>query len=542
MGITGTPICHKSTHYWPTHDRESLPIMNTPLANMPHSDQVNLLTLCAWQKYMLVAVILTPFFIYLDTAHSIVAIWNRSETFSHGYIILPISLWLIWLRRRSLSRLPVTPYWPALLILLVTGFAWLIAQFAGVHVVQQYAFVLMFPLIVIAILGKQLTWAMAFPLGFLLLAVPFGEVFIEPLINVTANFTVAALQITGIPVLREGNSFSIPSGNWSVVEACSGVRYLISSFTLGCLYAYLTYYSTKKRILFVAFSIVVPIVANGMRAYLIVMIGHLSGMQLAVGIDHLIYGWLFFGLVMFMMYWIGSYWRDPPVAVDSHANQPLHTSTVNGTVFFIIAMLSIICSGIWPAYAYWTDYGTSLRATPPFDQLAHAWQNAARPVHLNWHPGFSGATKEMDTSYLLNGEPVYLSLRYYDGESHNGELISSTNRMVDEHDKTWQQLSTTERNLVLSDRRLAVRETLLRQTHGYLLVWHWYWVGDQFTANDYYGKFLQAKEKLLSHRKDGTAIFVYATFLDSPDEARTKMQQFVEQHVTTLQTLVAASG
>jgi exosortase len=69
------------------------------------------------------------------------------------------------------------------------------------------------------------------------------------------------------------------------VEACSGVRYLISSVTLGCLYAYLTYQSTKKRLLFIAVSIVVPIIANGLRAYMIVMIGHLSGMELATGGD-----------------------------------------------------------------------------------------------------------------------------------------------------------------------------------------------------------------------------------------------------------------
>ena len=54
----------------------------------------------------------------------------------------------------------------------------------------------------------------------------------------------------------------------------------------------------------------VPVIANGLRAYMIVMIGHLSGMKLAVGVDHIIYGWLFFGLVMFLMFWIGNFWRE----------------------------------------------------------------------------------------------------------------------------------------------------------------------------------------------------------------------------------------
>src|SRR5438552_85220 len=112
-----------------------------------------------------------------------------------------------------------------------------------------------------------------------------GEALIPPLMEWTADFTVAALQLSGIPVFREGLFFTIPSGNWSVVEGCSGVRYLIASFTVGVLFAYLSYRRAWKRLLFAAMSIIVPIIANGMRAYLIVMIAHLSNNQLAHGVD-----------------------------------------------------------------------------------------------------------------------------------------------------------------------------------------------------------------------------------------------------------------
>ena len=104
--------------------------------------------------------------------------------------------------------------------------------------------------------------------------------------------------------------FALPSGNWSVVDACSGVRYLIASFTLGVLYAYITYTSSVRRIMFVVASVIVPIVANLIRAYLIVMLGHWSDMTIATGVDHLIYGWVFFGFVMFLLFWIGSMWRE----------------------------------------------------------------------------------------------------------------------------------------------------------------------------------------------------------------------------------------
>ncbi|MGB9110211.1 MAG: exosortase A, partial [Telluria sp.] len=271
---------------------------------------------------LLVLALLAPLALYFGTVRSIVSIWNSSETFAHGYVILPISLWLVWRRRENFSLYPPQPWAPALALLALLGAGWLAAQLGEVQVVSQYTFVAMFPVAALALLGPRLAGSLAFPLLFLLFAVPFGEVFVAPLIQFTADFTVAAVRATGIPVLRSGTRFELPTGSWSVVEACSGVRYLISSITLGCLYAYLTYRSMARRFLFIGLAMVVPVIANGLRAYMIVMIGHLSGMALATGVDHLIYGWLFFGLVMFVMFWIGSFWREDVPKDDVGAAVP----------------------------------------------------------------------------------------------------------------------------------------------------------------------------------------------------------------------------
>lgn len=241
--------------------------------------------------------------IYYQTTWSMVATWNRSETYAHGFLILPFSIYMIWTRRRQLLLLDHQPNFLALIALCGLGFIWLIATLASVQIVTQYMLVAMIPIIVWAILGNRILIATAFPLVYLFFAVPFGDVLIPPLIDFTADFTVRALQLTGVPVFREGTFFSLPTGNWSVVEACSGLRYLIASVTLGTLYAYLTYFSFKRRIIFIILSIIVPIIANGIRAYLIVMTGHLSGMTLAVGVDHLIYGWIF--LVLSCCYYFG---------------------------------------------------------------------------------------------------------------------------------------------------------------------------------------------------------------------------------------------
>ena len=247
---------------------------------------------------------------YGDTVHSMVATWQRSDTFAHGFLIAPISVWMIWQRRHAVAALDLRPDFHVLPLLALVGFGWLLGQLAGAGVAQQFGVVLMIPLVVWAILGTAVVRTLAFPLSFLLFAVPFGEFLESPMMEYTADFTVAALRLTGIPVYREGQFFMIPSGSWSVVEACSGLRYLIASLTVGVLYAYLAYRSLARRAIFVALSVIVPIVANWLRAYMIVMIGHVSEMKYAVGFDHLIYGWLFFGVVMLILLWIGSFWRE----------------------------------------------------------------------------------------------------------------------------------------------------------------------------------------------------------------------------------------
>src|SRR3990167_4051027 len=224
--------------------------------------------------------------LYADTVSSMVGIWNGSETFAHAFLVPPIALWLIWRQREILARLPVRPQ--PLVLVGVAAFAglWLLADLVQVNAATQFAWMAMLVLAVPAVLGFEVAWAILFPLLFLFFAVPMGEFLREPMMNWTADFTVGALRLSGVPVYREGNQFVIPSGSWSVVEACAGVRYLIASLMVGALFAYLNFQSYRRRALFMLVAISVPVVANWLRAYMIFMLGHLSSNTIAVGVDH----------------------------------------------------------------------------------------------------------------------------------------------------------------------------------------------------------------------------------------------------------------
>jgi exosortase A len=467
---------------------------------------------------------------YGDTVASMTAIWRRSETFAHGFLILPVSAWLVWRKRRELSAIPLTPNLSGAAWLGCLGFVWLLARLAEVLVVQQLALVAMVAGVVLTLLGRQVLLTLAFPLGFLFFAVPIGEGLIPPMMEFTADFTVWALRLTGIAVYREGTFFSIPSGDWSIVEGCSGLRYLIASFAGGCLYAYLTYRSWVRRCVFIAAAIVVPIIANWLRAYIIVMLGHLSGMRLALGVDHLIYGWAFFGLVMMGMLWVGSFWResdDNPAGARVALPTPVDDAPQGRLL--IAVLLAVVATGGWPLYAAHLE--TRVRVAPavrlqvPVER--NGWQVDPEPL-TDWRPRFKGTDASVFQVYRRGDQRVVLYLGLYRQQRQGAELINSQNIMVVQKHPVWSNVGEGRRSEQLGRYEVPVRETRLRSAKQRLLIWDWLYIDGRHLSNPYLGKLLLAAEKLVGSPDDGVAIIVATPTEEHTTQAEAALQAFVQ--------------
>jgi exosortase A len=479
---------------------------------------------------LVVLAIVAVILIHFSTVESIVAIWWRSETFAHGFLIVPIVLVLIWRRRRMLAALTPSPDWLGLVVLACAGAAWLIADAGEVLVGKQLALVVTIWGCVIALLGRAVARAIMFPLAFLLLGVPMGEALIPPLMVWTADFTVTALQLSGLPVFREGMYFSIPSGEWSIVEGCSGVRYLIASFTVGVLFAYLSYRRTWKRLLFAALSIIVPIIANGFRAYLIVMIAHLSDNKLAHGIDHFIYGWVFFGLVMLLLFWIGSFWRDAeadPRAAPIAAAQDERAPERKRLAGYAIAALAI--AGAWPAYAAYLDReetgvgATTLTLVAPAG--VSGWVADTQPL-TDWRPHYDPASATIFQVYRKGDRRVALHLGYYRHQRRGAQLISSWNIMVVQKHPVWNNLEEHRVPDALGPGTFEVRETRLRSPQQRLLVWDWFRISGHDVVNPYLAKWMLAWQKLSNRGDDGTAIILATPYEDATRPPATTLREF----------------
>lgn len=465
------------------------------------------------------------FALYHETFWSMVQVWSRSQTFAHGFVIVPISAWLIWRQRSRLGAIGQRPSAWGLALLAALGALWSLAHIADVPVLTQYAVTAMIPAVVIAMLGWDLARALAFPLAYLMLAVPFGEIFIPPLIDFTADFTVGALQLTGVPVFRENNYFSIPSGNWSVVEACSGLRYAIASLALGTLYAYLNYRSLGRRLAFIGIALIVPLFANGVRAYLIVMIGHWSDMKLAVGIDHLIYGWAFFGLVCLLLFWIASHWREPvavALPVPARRRQAAARLGHAGAAFAALAiaaswpLLAAILSGTRPAPA--PGPGSLSIGTP-----APPWVAIPAGVH-GWSAPHAGAPLQFMQSYRSAHAEAYLQLAWYASQAKDAELLTA---LPNPFGNQWRIISQANRSVAAAGRHLSVRQAVLQSPRRRLLVWRWYRQSGTDTDSALLVKLLLAKSRLLHSTEDGAEIIVAAPFDEHQDAAEQALLDFL---------------
>ena len=471
---------------------------------------------------------------YWSTALSIGTAWLRSDTYAHGFLIIPIVLYIFWQQRQCLLKLNIHSWYWGLAILLVICAIWLIGNSADVLIVQQLALVAMIPALFLTILGKQALWAFAFPLAYLFFAVPIGEGLVPTLQHVTAYFTVKALQFSGIPVLLEGFHITIPSKEdplgWDrflVAEACSGSRYLLASVALGCLFAYLTYRSPWRRLAFIGFAIVLPIIANGIRAYSIVMIAHLSNMKYAIGVDHLIYGWVFFGFIILLMFWIGSKWREPDVDTEHgdtiSAQQP--SSNSSSYLLLITAISALLITATGPLGAHWlnrTENFSNLSLTLP--QPPPSWPNPQAGIE-NWQPQFIGTDNTLEATYFSpEGQPIYLYIAYYPREYQGAELINSGNYLFD--DERWQYIDNQQR--VLHNHKTNI--TKIRSYNQQRVIWHWYRVAGFNATSPFIAKLLRAWDQLSGSRQ-GSAIIAFATNYDDVDynQAQRLLEQFANE-------------
>ena len=460
--------------------------------------------------------------LFLPEVRAAIEVWNASTAYSHCYLVLPMALYLLWDRRAALREYVPRPELGPAIIALPIAVVWLIAERLGIMEGRQLAALAAAELLFLVVLGRQLYWQLSGPLLFLIFLVPFGAFLTPMLQRFTADFSVLGLNLLGIPNYADNFIIETPAGTFFVAEACAGLRFLIAAIAFGVFYALLNYQSPARRFGFIAASVVVPIVANGFRALGIVVLGQVLGSAEAAAADHIVYGWVFFSLVMLLLVAAGQAFREVRPRTPDQLPTPRPRQSLTQPVWG--AVIAIVLVGIGPAIAMAVD----ARSGAP---TLHGALTFDLPPGCTQHYTSAVAKETMSSrrSVIACGDDQFeLALEAFPARSTSSAMVAERRRVTQEigaEDVTVAPLATAASNGSWT----LVQTTDPNRTTAWAS-----WVDGKPAAGGLSGRFEQARDSLLG--TDHLPFLITASAAEPP--MRSTQQR--RETMAALKTLIGA--
>jgi exosortase A len=382
--------------------------------------------------------------LFASDAAGMARIWWNSATFNHCLLIVPIIAWLVRQRLPELKALAPRAWAPGLALVGAGALAWLLGDAGSVSFLRHLGLVLMLQGAVVAILGKAVARGLAFPIFYTLFLVPFGAELVPPMQEVTARMSMGLLALAGVPAHLDGIFISTPTGLFRVAEACSGVRFLVAMAALAALVANLCFRSWPRRAAFVAAAMAIPVAANGVRAFGTIYVAHLTDNEVAVGFDHIVYGWVFFGLVIALIMAAGwpffdrkpaDNWFDPAYlqAPGTEAGTAARAVRIAGAVL-VLAAAAPAWSTLVAAAGTHAAPAIALPDVPGWTRI---------PAGGEWRPHYTGADRIVLGRYRnAAGQQVDLAIIVFARQEEGRELVGYGQGAADE-DGAWSWTADT---------------------------------------------------------------------------------------------------
>lgn len=354
--------------------------------------------------------------------------WNVS-TYNHVLFVPVIVGWLVWIRRGELAKIAPQAWWPGLAMLAGALFLWLLGSLGGVNIVGQVGAVGAMQAAVLALLGPRVGAALLFPLAYALFLVPFGDELVPALQTITAKMTIALTLWSGVPAEVDGVFIDTPVGLFEVAEACSGVQFLIAMCAFAALVAHSCFRSLKRRAVFVAVALALPILANGVRAWGTIYLAQSQGIEFAVGFDHIFYGWVFFALVIAVLLAVSWRWfdrdpDDPQVNGEAIARDPRFDGfAMNGSAALGGVLAATLLFALWLAGSSRVEAALPDRIAPP---EVPGWVRVDTRPEVAWEPRARGAERRLLVRYRdAGGREVDVFLALYAAQDARRDATAS---------------------------------------------------------------------------------------------------------------------
>lgn len=478
---------------------------------------------------LLVAAFVAFLFLYRLGVDALLAIWDTT-TYQHGTLILPIALFLAWRNRHRAATRQPRPSALGLALLGLLGAFWVLGRVADITTAQTFVVVALLPALVVTLLGPGVARAFLFPLVYLFFAWPVGDSIIPTLQDYTAWATVLLVRLSGVPVFMEGLRFQLPQASFSVIEACSGLRYLLAALALGVVYAYVSYRSFWRRLLFVAVAVVLSLAANAIRAYALVMVTAFVNPAFASGTAHIFMGWaIFAGLLLALFLGGRLFSEDAPDPSSPGAPAP-HWQPVRWTYGLPVLLLAAALLAAPPLGERWLTQRAvqAGRDTVPLPPQVAGWQGPQESPDP-WSPDYRSPDNRQHVRYEGPGGPVDLHLLHYRNDGRGEKLVTYSNRIVASegaHHRLAESQHSVPAPYGEGERR--VRETVIRAPGGgMLVVWHWYQVGLEETVQPMVVKLLETRATLTADPRGSLLVALHVRGHEPLQDLRRRLQDFV---------------
>ncbi len=491
--------------------------MNTINAPMPVLWKI---PLSVWGLFVLLGALLA--FAFSDSLREMLRIWGSSEEYGYGYLIPVITAFLIWQRKDLLQRTPFTGSWIGFAIVLAGIGLFFLGTLATLHIIAQYAFVMVLAGAALALLGWPAFKYIAVPLLFLIFMIPLPGFLYNNLSSqlqlISSEIGVVLIRLFGISVHLQGNVIDLGSYNLQVVEACNGLRYLFPLASLSFIAAYFFKSAFWKRALIFLSSIPITVFMNSFRIGVIGILVEYWGTSMAEGFLHDFEGWAVFMVClailageMWVLSRIGSDLRPlrDVFALDFPNPTPRNVDTQPQRLppSFIVAGIAILIAAIIP-----TLVPERQEIIPPRAEFANFplrvgdWQgrvDALESIYLD-------ALKLDD--YLLAeytqgpDERVGLYVAYY-ASQRAGQSAHSPRSCIPGDGWVIEDFSQRSLSGVNNGSApLTVNRAVIKKGDMTQLVYYWFQQRGRNITNEYLVKWFLFWDSLTRQRSDGALI------------------------------------
>jgi exosortase A len=288
--------------------------------------------------------------IFWPTVASALHQWRVSSAYTYGYLILPVSIYLIWEERAALATLAPRPNFFGVVV--VAGFAatWLLADALAIDEGRHIAFVGMLEGLLLGLLGWTVYRKFIFAFSYLWLMVPTGAFLLPMLQSISHAGAVGLLQVSDIPVYAEGLFIQVPQGNFLVESSCAGLNFLLAALALSLVYGKLLYQRVSTRVLCVAVALASSVAANIVRIYLIIALTEWSDRKIGLADDHILFGWGFFAVIMLALMWWGAKGQRAEPALPS-ITIGVDISRPNVARLCAVALMAVCAAAAAPVFS-----------------------------------------------------------------------------------------------------------------------------------------------------------------------------------------------